>query len=204
MICAPGARRSANRRQRSAKLHRRRNKAVQAAGETARKEFKNDKASAEVFVGAGPVPHAHLQEFGTSRHGPQPFARPAWDAGKNQVLDTIKDELAVQITKARSGLRARRQGWRQRAKSEMEEAITALLSGVAGGRRFWTRAPQKQADGSAMPRPYVVLFRIDGVPSYHYQGRDLISSRIQANCYSDTFTSAKADGPRPDRRRRGP
>lgn len=65
-----------------------------------RKEFKNDKASAEVFVGAGPVPHAHLQEFGTSRHGPQPFARPAWDAGKNQVLDTIKDELAVQITKA--------------------------------------------------------------------------------------------------------
>ncbi|RVI41050.1 HK97 gp10 family phage protein, partial [Sinorhizobium medicae] len=38
--------------------------------------------------------------FGTSRHGPQPFARPAWDAGKNQVLDTIKDELAVQITKA--------------------------------------------------------------------------------------------------------
>ncbi|RVJ50216.1 hypothetical protein CN166_29880 [Sinorhizobium medicae] len=73
----------------------------------------------------------------------------------------------------------------------MEEVITALLSGVAGGRRFWTRAPQKQADGSAMPRPYVVLFRIDGVPSYHYQGRDLISSRIQANCYSDTFTSAK-------------
>ncbi|RVQ23048.1 HK97-gp10 family putative phage morphogenesis protein [Sinorhizobium meliloti] len=65
-----------------------------------RKEFKNDKASAEVFVGAGPVPHAHLQEFGTSRHGPQPFARLAWDAGKNQVLDTIKDELAVQITKA--------------------------------------------------------------------------------------------------------
>ncbi|WP_457812908.1 HK97-gp10 family putative phage morphogenesis protein [Sinorhizobium meliloti] len=65
-----------------------------------RKAFKNDKASAEVFVGAGPVPHAHLQEFGTSRHGPQPFARPAWDAAKNQVLDTIKDELAVQITKA--------------------------------------------------------------------------------------------------------
>jgi HK97 gp10 family phage protein len=65
-----------------------------------RKAFKDDKAAAEVFVGAGPVPHAHLQEFGTVNHGPQPFARPAWDAGQATVLDGIKDDLWAEIKKA--------------------------------------------------------------------------------------------------------
>lgn len=65
-----------------------------------RKMFKNDKASAEVFVGAGKVAHAHLQEFGTAHHGAQPFARPAWDAGKMQALETIKTDLWSEIDKA--------------------------------------------------------------------------------------------------------
>lgn len=65
-----------------------------------RKMFKNDKASVEMFVGAGPVPHAHLQEFGTSRHGPQAFARPAWDAGKGPLLEGLKDDLWQEIQKA--------------------------------------------------------------------------------------------------------
>lgn len=71
---------------RQAKLHRR--------------LAKDDKAFAEVFVGAGPVSHAHLQEFGTVHHGPQPFARPAWDGGQRQVLETIKTETWNEITKA--------------------------------------------------------------------------------------------------------
>ncbi|OMQ44930.1 HK97-gp10 family putative phage morphogenesis protein [Ensifer sp. 1H6] len=54
----------------------------------------------EVFVGAGGVPQAHLQEFGTEHHVAQPFARPAWDAGKSQALETIRDELTIEIGKA--------------------------------------------------------------------------------------------------------
>jgi len=65
-----------------------------------RKMFKNDKASAEVFVGAGPLPYAHLQEFGTAHHGPQAFARPAWDANKGRALDIIANDLGGGIMKA--------------------------------------------------------------------------------------------------------
>lgn len=65
-----------------------------------RKMFRDDKASAEVFVGAGPVPHAHLQEFGAEQHGPQPFARPAWDANKDAALDIIATQLGDEIAKA--------------------------------------------------------------------------------------------------------
>ncbi len=54
----------------------------------------------EVFVGAGGLPQAHLQEFGTEHHAAQPFARPAWDAGKGQALETIRDELTIEIGKA--------------------------------------------------------------------------------------------------------
>jgi HK97 gp10 family phage protein len=65
-----------------------------------RKENKDDKQFAEVFVGAGPVPHAHLQEWGTVFHGPQPFARPAWDQHKDTILEGIKDDLWAEIDKA--------------------------------------------------------------------------------------------------------
>jgi HK97 gp10 family phage protein len=64
------------------------------------KMFRDDKASAELFVGAGPLPHAHLQEFGTVNHAPQPFARPAWDANKDAALETIATQLGAEIAKA--------------------------------------------------------------------------------------------------------
>lgn len=64
-----------------------------------RKMFKDDKASVEVFVGAGPLPHAHLQEFGSSLHGAQPFARPAWDAGHMSILTGLKEDLWTEIRK---------------------------------------------------------------------------------------------------------
>lgn len=73
-----------------------------------RKAFRNDKASAEVFVGAGPLPQAHLQEFGTVHHRPQPFARPAWDGNKNRALSIIKDELGDEILKAAKRLAKKR------------------------------------------------------------------------------------------------
>ena len=72
----------------------------------------------------------------------------------------------------------------------MEEALTALLANVAGGRCHWDEAPQKlnPKDG-----PYVVLYKIDGAPGYHSQGPDgLTRARIQANCMALTTTAALA------------
>jgi HK97 gp10 family phage protein len=53
-----------------------------------------------MFVGAGAVPQAHMMEFGTVDVPPHPFLRPAWDGGKEQVLDSIKGELWMAIDKA--------------------------------------------------------------------------------------------------------
>lgn len=58
----------------------------------------------EVFAGAGPLPHAHLQEFGTAHSAPKPFMRPAWDANKFRALASIKSDLAEEIEKARQRL----------------------------------------------------------------------------------------------------
>jgi hypothetical protein len=57
-----------------------------------------------MFVGAGPLPQAHLQEFGAPQHGPQPFMRPAWDGGKMAMLEGLKDDLWKEIEKAASRL----------------------------------------------------------------------------------------------------
>lgn len=76
-----------------------------------RRLVKDTKASAEVYVGAGADPAAHSQEFGNVNHGAQPFMRPAWDGGKDQVLDDIKRELWSEIEKAAK--RAARKAARQ-------------------------------------------------------------------------------------------
>jgi HK97 gp10 family phage protein len=75
-----------------------------------RKMFSSDRASVEMFVGAGPYASAHTQEFGTVHHGPQPFMRPAWDQDKNAMLARLKAELwsEVQKTVARAEARAAR------------------------------------------------------------------------------------------------
>lgn len=65
-----------------------------------RKEMQGERDFAEVFVGAGVVPHAHLQEWGTIFHGPQPFARPAWDEQQGTILEGIADDLWAEINKA--------------------------------------------------------------------------------------------------------
>lgn len=71
----------------------------------------------------------------------------------------------------------------------MEQEITALLA-TSAPRRFWGRAPQ-----AAPQRPYVVLSRVSGVRGYHNQGEDgLMASRIQIDCYGDTYISAHNTG----------
>lgn len=72
-----------------------------------RKETKDDKQFAEVFVGAGPKPHAHLLEFGTRYMSARPYVRPAWDEHKDAILDGIKDDLASEIDKAAKRMAAR-------------------------------------------------------------------------------------------------
>jgi len=69
-----------------------------------RKMFKSDKAAVEMFVGMGGLAQATQQEFGNEHHGPQPFARPAWDATKGAMLDGIADDLWTEINKAAARL----------------------------------------------------------------------------------------------------
>lgn len=66
------------------------------------------KSFVEVYAGAGPLPQAHLQEFGTVHHPPQPFARPAWEANKRGVLETIKSDLGAEIEKTAKRVAARK------------------------------------------------------------------------------------------------
>jgi HK97 gp10 family phage protein len=65
------------------------------------------KSEVEYFAGAGNDPAAHLQEFGSSQHGAQPFLRPAWDSTRYDVLDHIVKRLAEEIEKARKRLAAK-------------------------------------------------------------------------------------------------
>ena len=81
-----------------------------------RQRKSSPKASAvEVYVGAGPLPQAHMQEFGTAHNAPQPFMRPAWDSNKGQALETIKSGLWSEIK--RVAARAARKAARLAAKS---------------------------------------------------------------------------------------
>jgi HK97 gp10 family phage protein len=77
-----------------------------------RKMFRDDRASVEMFVGAGGLPQAITQEFGTVSHGPQPFARPSWDSQQSSILEGLKDDLWQEIQKAaqRQARRQARQG----------------------------------------------------------------------------------------------
>lgn len=73
-----------------------------------RRLFRNDKASAEMFVGAGGLPQAITEEFGTIDQAPHPFMRPAWDAQKHRVLDGIKNDLWTEIDRAAKRLARKR------------------------------------------------------------------------------------------------
>ena len=68
----------------------------------------------------------------------------------------------------------------------MEEALTSLLSGVAGGRRYWVRAPQ-----SLSTRPYIVMHRVSGNRDMHLKGASRnVQIRVQGDSYDDTYGCA--------------
>lgn len=64
------------------------------------REAKETASYVEVYVGAGPLPHAHLVEFGSVNNQPQPYMRPAWDGAKGALLDNFKEDLWSEIEKA--------------------------------------------------------------------------------------------------------
>lgn len=79
-----------------------------------RRQTKDDKAFAEVFLGqeveAGAKaadPAGVQQEFGNINHGPQPSLRPAWEAGKAALLDGIAEDMRAEIEKSAKRLAAK-------------------------------------------------------------------------------------------------
>lgn len=69
----------------------------------------------------------------------------------------------------------------------MEEALTALLATVAGGRRYWGRKPQDESSSH-----YVILRRISGQRDYHMQGSSrYVQSRVQIDVYGETYTTVR-------------
>ncbi len=68
----------------------------------------------------------------------------------------------------------------------MEELLTSMLAGVAGGKRYWVRAPQKDKP------PFVVMNLVSRPRDYNFQrASGYVVSRFQIDCYADTYTAAK-------------
>lgn len=57
------------------------------------------KSFAEVYVGSGGLPQAHLQEFGTEDTPPRPSLRTAWEHGWRAALDALGQLLWDEIKK---------------------------------------------------------------------------------------------------------
>ena len=68
------------------------------------KSLHQKRSDVEVFVGAGPLPQAHMSEFGTAHQPAKPAGRPAWDNNKMKALESIKSDLWSEIEKARARL----------------------------------------------------------------------------------------------------
>jgi HK97 gp10 family phage protein len=66
----------------------------------------------EAHMGPGQQPQGIQEEFGNRKQSPRPFMRPAWEAGKEQLLEDVKTNLATHIDKAtkRAARKAARQG----------------------------------------------------------------------------------------------
>ncbi|MGL5934599.1 MAG: HK97-gp10 family putative phage morphogenesis protein [Cetobacterium sp.] len=84
---------------------------IRAGKKTTRGAKHRKESPVEVYVGPR-ARHQHLLEFGTIKMSAQPYMRPAWDAGKDDALDTIADEIWAEISKAVS--RASRKAARMR------------------------------------------------------------------------------------------
>lgn len=76
-----------------------------------RKMFGSSRAAVEMFVGPGPDPAAWNQEFGNINHGPQSFARPAWEQDQRALLNRLSKQLWIELDKSiqRAARKAARQ-----------------------------------------------------------------------------------------------
>jgi len=52
--------------------------------------FKPDPGTIEVYVGAGSLPQAITEEFGTYREAAHPFMRPAWDSRLAEAVTRLR------------------------------------------------------------------------------------------------------------------
>lgn len=77
---------------------------VTAGTKLSRRQRKTSKkeSDVEVYVGAGPLPQAHLTEFGSRNNRPVGFMRAAFDGGAKPALEGIRDDLAEEIEKTRA------------------------------------------------------------------------------------------------------
>lgn len=73
----------------------------------ARAAKKDGKSSVEVYAGTND-PAGIQTEFGNAHQRAQPHLRPAWEAGKEGVLEIVKTELGGEIDKAAARLAKRR------------------------------------------------------------------------------------------------
>lgn len=63
-----------------------------------KRRLRNPKGTVSIFVGPDRKAfHAHLQEFGTVHHAPQPYMRPAWDKHKGALIGRLKEMLWANI-----------------------------------------------------------------------------------------------------------
>lgn len=70
------------------------------ASAAARSANSAGKSSVEIFIGPNSGPREIAAEFGTKHRPPQPFLRPAWDAGKASLLDGVAADMWAEIKKA--------------------------------------------------------------------------------------------------------
>jgi HK97 gp10 family phage protein len=56
-----------------------------------------------MFAGAGPLPEAHMMEFGTRKARAHPFMRPAWDAHRLALLPGLAEDFWREIARAIGG-----------------------------------------------------------------------------------------------------
>lgn len=63
---------------------------------TPRDERKRSRSSVAVYMGTDNA-IAPFQEFGTVNHPPSPFMRPAWDGGKNDLVEGLADDIWAEI-----------------------------------------------------------------------------------------------------------
>lgn len=69
---------------------------------------------------------------------------------------------------------------------DLRAALVSLTRGVADGRVYWLRAPQKA------PMPFLVMSEISGVGHYHNQGKTRhVQRRVQFDVYAQTVDHAQ-------------